>query len=154
MVGSDKGNRAHVEQTAKHLGLAEQVSFPGFVSSNELVELYQNALALVFPTFFGPDNLPPLEAFGLGCPVIASNVSGAVEQLGDAALLFDPDDEVALAQAILELRGDAELRATLIARGRLRAEERSIAYYLQRMLGLFDAFEKKRRCWAPGVVKS
>ena len=38
----------------------------------DLVALYRHAFALAYVTFFGPENLPPLEAFGLGCPVVAS----------------------------------------------------------------------------------
>ncbi len=51
-------------------------------------------------TFFGPENLPPLEAFALKCPVIASNVSGSEEQLGDAAILVNPVNPEEIAQAI------------------------------------------------------
>jgi glycosyltransferase involved in cell wall biosynthesis len=42
---------------------------------------------LRYPSFFGAENLPPLEAFALGCPVIAADMPGAREQLGDAAIL-------------------------------------------------------------------
>ena len=89
-VGSDSGNLSYVKKVASDQSCSEYIHFPGFVSQENLIALYQNASALVFPTFFGPDNLPPLEAFALGCPVIASRVSGAEEQLGDAALLVDP----------------------------------------------------------------
>ena len=57
----------------------------------ELIALYRHALALTFVSYFGPDNLPPLEAFALGCPVITSAIEGVDEQLGNAALYVNPD---------------------------------------------------------------
>ena len=64
---------------------------------------------LLYQSFFGPENLPPLEAFALGCPVIAANVSGAVEQLGDAAILVDPKTLEEIAGAIRTLHNDRKL---------------------------------------------
>src|SRR5947207_15976216 len=103
-----------VKQIIGQLDLADLVKVLGFVPRDDLTAFYCNALALVYPTFFGPENLPPLEAMALGCPVIASNVAGAEEQLGDAALLFDPKDESQLARAIYDLCTSIELRERLI----------------------------------------
>lgn len=147
LVGYNKGNQGHIQRLAAEWGLTGQVHFLGFVSREELAALYRRAFALVFPTFFGPDNLPPLEAFALGCPVIASDVSGAREQLGDAALLFDPADAEQLAEKILLLENDPALRATLLERGRKRAAQWSGADYVKKMFSIFDEFEKIRRCW-------
>ena len=49
--------------------------------------LYTEALALVMPTYFGPTNLPPLEAFQTGTPVLYSDLPGMREQVGDAAIM-------------------------------------------------------------------
>ena len=92
LTGSDQGNRAHVESLVRRFGLEEQVIFAGFVAEGELTALYRNARALVFPSYFGPDNLPPLEAMACKCPVIAADIEGAREQLGNAAVFFDPSD--------------------------------------------------------------
>jgi glycosyltransferase involved in cell wall biosynthesis len=108
LTGSDKplfdsasvGNKAFVEHCAVGLSLQEQVIFAGFVSQEDLISLYQQAVALVFPSFFGPENIPPLEAFALGCPVIASRIPGSEDQMGDAALLVDPTDPEAWADAV------------------------------------------------------
>ena len=88
------------------------------MSREDLVSLYQQALALVFPTFFGPENLPPLEAFALGCPVIASRIPGSEDQFADAALQVDPTEPEAWVEAIQNIRQDATLRASLIAKGK------------------------------------
>ena len=99
LSGSDKGNAAKVLELAAKLGLAGQIHLLGFVSIDELVALYRGALCLAYVSLFGPENLPPLEAFALQCPVVASNVSGAREQLGDAAILVDSTEPQLLAEA-------------------------------------------------------
>lgn len=147
LVGTDKGNLAHVQATIEALGLVSQVRILGFLPEAELIALYRRAEALVFASFFGPDNLPPLEAFGLDCPVIASCVAGAAEQLGDAALLFDPSRPEELADCIKRLHQNPELRASLIESGRERLMGRSARDYVTRIGAILDDFEPIRRCW-------
>ncbi|WP_077235701.1 glycosyltransferase family 1 protein [Herbaspirillum sp. VT-16-41] len=79
-----------VKAHAKTLGIAERVMFPGFVPDAYLSGFYRRARALVMPTFFGPTNIPPLEAFACGCPAAVSNIYAMPEQAKGAALLFDP----------------------------------------------------------------
>ncbi|MDH3233119.1 MAG: glycosyltransferase family 4 protein [Alphaproteobacteria bacterium] len=122
MSGSDKGNLAHVTQTAQDLGLSDRVHFPGFVSSEELSCLYRQALALVMPTYFGPTNIPPLEAFAFGTPVIYSNLPGLKEQTGEAALLAELDDPGSLAEHLQSLAAQPELRDKLAQAGRRQLE--------------------------------
>ena len=89
----------------------------GFVSDEQVMYLYQNAVALVMPTYFGPTNIPPLEAMALGCPVIASNKYAMPEQIGDAGLLFDPDSPEELATCVERVWNNEELRQNMIAKG-------------------------------------
>jgi len=146
-VGSDQGNLQHVRRIVHELGLSEQVHFLGFVPQQDLVGLYRNAFALTYLTFFGPENLPPLEAFALGCPVIASGVAGAQEQLGDAALLVDPKNETQVAMAIKSLYEDSELRKTLVQRGLERAARRTGGDFVRSVLSILEELEPVRRCW-------
>ena len=113
-VGSNKGNEEYVREFAAQLQPAIDVAFLGFVPVEDLVALYRGAFALAYVTFFGPENLPPLEAFALGCPVIASDVSGAREQLGDAALFVDPRNPIEIAGPSNNAHDDDNLRRTLI----------------------------------------
>jgi glycosyltransferase involved in cell wall biosynthesis len=147
LAGSDKGNRVFVESRAADLGIAHKVLFLGFVPTEELIALYANARALVYPSFSGPENLPPLEAFALGCPAVVASYRGAEEQLGDAALLFDPADPAAIAAAIARVLADQSLRAELIARGRARAARWTGREFVSGVFRIFDAFEAQRRCW-------
>jgi len=146
-VGSDKGNLSYIQKLIIDLHLTEEVRILGFVSREDLVNLYQNALALLYPTFFGPENLPPLEAFALGCPVIASKVSGSEEQLGDAALLVDPKSPEQIADAIFNLYNSPDLRKTLIERGLKRAHSWTGHDFIRGIFSILDEFEPIRRCW-------
>jgi glycosyltransferase involved in cell wall biosynthesis len=112
-----------------------------------LISLYRKAFALTYVTFFGPENLPPLEAFALGCPVIASNVEGAQEQLGDAAVLVDPKDPREIAFAVKALHDDVIWRQTLIQRGLKRAGRFTGEDFVNGILSVLDDFELVRRCW-------
>ncbi len=147
-AGSDKGNLSFVKAKADELCLSKQVKFTGFVPFDDLILLYQNAFALTYITFAGPDNLPPLEAFGLGCPVIASKVSGAEEQLGEAAILVNPKDPIEIALAIKSLKENLELRQTLIQRGRIRAMQWTGQDYIKEICKILDEFDPIRRCWS------
>lgn len=147
-VGSDKGNRHFVERRVRELGLHAKVRFMGFVSTDELVALYQHAHALVYPSFSGPENLPPLEAFALGCLVVASEFPGAREQLGEAAIYFAPHSPASLADAMLRtFGGDPELRQVLTDKGREIAAQRNGDSFVLGILALLDEFEAERRCW-------
>lgn len=149
LVGADKGNRAFVEQRSRELGLAGQVHFPGFVSQDELIALYRQAEALVFVSLFGPDNIPPLEAFALGCPVIASHLSGSEEQYEDAAVLVDATVSGQIAEAIRAVLTDPGLKADLIRKGDARARRWTAQNYLHSIYGLFSEFATIRRNWPP-----
>lgn len=140
----------YVRELVEEFGLSHQVKFLGLVPQADLIALYRNAFALTFVTFLGPDNLPPLEAFALGCPVIASKVSGAQEQLGDAALLVDPKDPEHIADAIKLLWEDSVLRQSLIQRGLARAYQWTKEDYVRGVFAILDEFAAIRRCWPSG----
>jgi len=147
-TGSDKGNMQFVKESAAEMGLAGKVHFLGFVMLEDLISLYQNAFAMTYVSFFGPDNLPPLEAFALGCPVIAGKSSGAEEQMGDAALLVDQSREDQISEAVMKLCDAPELRRILIERGRAKIAKWSTSDYMNGILSVIDEFASFRRCWS------
>jgi glycosyltransferase involved in cell wall biosynthesis len=160
LSGSDKpvhaaaleGNLAHVKQCARELGLEAQVIFPGFIARELLIALYRKAAALVFPPFLGPENLPPLEAFALGCPVIASEIAGAREQFGDAAVLLDPKSPEAWADAVQKFRRDADFRERQIAKGKVRAAQFTADDFIRGLFAIFAEFEPYRCNWTSAVA--
>lgn len=150
LVGSDRGNLQHICELANQLELKEQLHILGFVPREDLIALYKGAFALTYVTFFGPENLPPLEAFSLGCPVIASSVHGAKEQLGDAALFVVPTDSSQMAERIYHLSNDPALRERLIASGYERAKKWTSSDFVREVFKILDEFESIRRCWPSG----
>ncbi|TAH21156.1 MAG: glycosyltransferase family 1 protein [Cytophagales bacterium] len=146
-VGSDKGNKNFIQQKVSELALENQVHFLGFVATEELIALYQHAFALSYVTHFGPENLPPLEAFALGCPVIASRVSGAEEQLGEAAILASPNSPQEIAESIMKLVGNEKLREDLINKGKEIAQIRSGKEFVIKFFAVLDEFMPYRSCW-------
>ena len=101
--------------------LLERATWLGRVSDAELLTLYGNARALIYPSFYEGLGLPPLEAMSAGCPVICSRSTALPEACGDAALYCDPADPADLAERIAELLGDDALAAELERKGRAQA---------------------------------
>jgi glycosyltransferase involved in cell wall biosynthesis len=86
----------------------EGVEIRGRVSPDELVALYRQAAALVFPSLYEGFGLPPLEAMACGCPVAASDLPALREVCGDAVRYFDPERPDEIAAAILATLAEAE----------------------------------------------
>ena len=95
----------------------------GYVSEQALEEAYLNANCLIYISTYEGFGLPPLEAMARGVPVLASNTSSIPEVVGDAAVLVDPRDERAIAEALVSLLQDRARCIELMQRGRQRAEQ-------------------------------
>jgi len=106
----------------QQLGLDKRVHFTGYVPQEDLTALLQYAQAFVLPSLYEGFGLPVLEAMACGTPVICSNASSLPEVAGDAAILVDPQDTAQLAQALLCVLQDAELRRDLSQRGLRQAK--------------------------------
>lgn len=121
--GSATGSLRHltfttVMRSARWLGVDAQVRYLGFIPDEDMSALYADAAALVMPTFFGPTNIPVLEAFATGCPVVTSDIRGIREQTDGAAILVDPRSSEAIADGLRRLLSSTDVRDTLIQRGR------------------------------------
>jgi len=101
----------------ERMGLPGRVIFPGYVEDADLAPLLSGALAFVFPSLYEGFGIPVLEAGACGVPVITSNTSSLPEIAGEAALLVDPHDVDAIAEAMTRLVTDGALRAELSRRG-------------------------------------
>lgn len=145
--GRDFGNMAHVRSVAADLGLTERIRFAGFVPDGEVPCLYRQSIALVMPTYFGPTNLPPYEAFQLGVPVLYSDLVNLRDQIGDAGLLVNLLDPGTMADALRKLITDADLRKVLIERGHRRIESLTDEQRLSTLRAALEAFQARRMCW-------
>ncbi|MCX6785215.1 MAG: glycosyltransferase family 1 protein [Candidatus Komeilibacteria bacterium] len=114
------GEFEKVESYVKANNLENQVWYLGYVSNQVMSALYKTAQALIMPTFFGPTNIPVLEAWKMSCPVIYSNIKGCREQLGEAGLLIDPKEVSDIAEKMKLIWLDQGLRVDLINKGKRR----------------------------------
>ena len=130
---------------ARELGLADQISYPGYIDSRHLPHLYALATMLVIPTFPGPTNIPILEAFASGCPVVGTDIPAVQEQTQGAALLVDPADPADIAQAISRLWNEPNLRRQLSEAGRERIRQWGPAQFA---LGFKDCLDKTKNLLA------
>lgn len=145
--GGDKGNLRYLKSVVDDLGLGAQVKFLGFVDAGEMNRLYKHSKGLVMPTYFGPTNLPPMEAWVYKRPVIYSDELKG--QVGDAALCVDPDSVDDLADAMERIWDDADLVRQLTNRGLDRLSElASVRAEAERVLiERLRAFGLRRSCW-------
>lgn len=101
----------------------ERVRWLGRVPDADLAALYAAALGLVYVPLYEGFGLPPLEAMACGCPVLASPAGGLPEAVGEAALLASPERSEEVAEGMLRLAGDEDLRRRLREAGRERARK-------------------------------
>jgi glycosyltransferase involved in cell wall biosynthesis len=145
---SDSRSEERLRRQTAALGMENQVHFLGFVPDADIAGLYQNAVAMVMPTYTGPENIPPLEAVAVGCPVIYSDLPGCRALMGDAALYCDLSDPGSLAAHLASLIGDSMLRERLQKAGRQLATEMDHVDYNTRLLDALDRYAYLRRRWA------
>ncbi len=122
VVGS--GHRGMQKPEIRIQGNHDVVQFANRVnSSDDVIALYQNAVCLLFPTFYEGFGLPALEAMAYGCPVITSDIPVMREVCGDAALYCDPHDPGDIADKVRMLAENSEMRDQLRRRGLGRASQ-------------------------------
>lgn len=129
IVGKRGWGYAEIFKSVKTFGLLERVIFPGYVPEIDLPSLYSAADLFVYPSFYEGFGLPVLEAMGCGVPVVTSNLSSMPEIAGDpsassgqtAAVLIDPHDDQALADAMQRVLTDRALHDRLAREGHARS---------------------------------
>ena len=119
-TGAPSSAMSDVNAVAETLLPPGTFAFMGYLSDDEFAALLQTCRALIFPSLYEGFGLPVLEGMAYERPVLCSNVTSLPEIAGDAALLFDPRDPLAIAEAIVRLESDDGLEACLVRRGRER----------------------------------
>jgi glycosyltransferase involved in cell wall biosynthesis len=120
------------------LGIRAKVS-QRFLSDELMASAYANAEMFVFPSHFEGFGLPALEAMACGTPTILARSTSLPEVGGDASLYFEPGSARDLADAILQILDDQDLRLALVARGQERARQFSWAKTAERTAQVYEA---------------
>jgi glycosyltransferase involved in cell wall biosynthesis len=125
MAGDRKWWTEELDIIYKRMNFRNQVIFTGRIDEKTLSKLYQGAFALLYPSYFEGFGIPILEAFESGIPVITSETSSMPEVGGDACLYVNPNSPGSIAEKMLLLHNNPNLRNTLIAQGHKRSKEYS-----------------------------
>ena len=115
--GSDKGYKNSIRNYASLNNLEKNIIFTDFLSDQEVTSLYLNSIALVMPSYFGPTNMPPYEAFKLGTPVLYPEILAKQDDIYDAILPIKYEDPNTMALHINNLIKNKSVRETIIKRG-------------------------------------
>jgi glycosyltransferase involved in cell wall biosynthesis len=142
LTGKPRDQYAAVMAAIEGSGLSEKVMHLGFLETADLQSVYQLATALVMPSLFESVSIPIYEAFQVGTPVAASDILAIPEQVGDAALLFDPASVASIKQAMLTLLRDPQAASALGARGKARMSAMTPQRYGAELQGLLGQLQQ------------
>lgn len=127
------------EKLVKELNLTRQIKLLDFVSQEDLPVIYKNALLFIYPSLYEGFGLPVLEAMNQGTPVIASKKSSLPEVGRDGVLYCDPESVDDMAMVIKNILLNKDLRETLSARGKNRAEYFSWSKFVEKIFNIIKS---------------
>lgn len=141
-------------QYLAELGIADHVIMTGYVSDNELIWLYRNCYANLYPSLFEGFGLPVLEGMQFGAPTVSSNATSLPEVAGDAAILLSPQYPAAWTQAMLELASSPGKRNQLAQASVARAKQFKWDNSARAMLAVYDeAVQSPKRTLPSQTIK-
>jgi len=139
LSGSKQKSFSVVENKVSEFGLKDKVLFLGYIDYEDMPYLYVSSKMLVMPSLFESISIPIFEAFALRVPVCASNILALPEQVGNAGLLFDPNNEKDIANKINFLLEDINLKYNLGMEGYYKIQKYSHKDHLVKLLKLIDS---------------
>jgi glycosyltransferase involved in cell wall biosynthesis len=139
LAGYATDHERSLRERAHDLGLGDDVRFLGWLTVEDVEGLWAMARAFVFPSLYEGFGMPVLEAMARGVPVACADASSLPEVAGDAALLFDPSDRSAIANALRRVLSDEPLREQLRARGLTRAAQFTWRATAEKTLAAYEA---------------
>jgi glycosyltransferase involved in cell wall biosynthesis len=144
LAGSDWNQAEEVHRVAEASPFRGDILFTGFTATADLPDLYCGADLFIFPSLDEGFGIPVLEAMACGAPVACSNISSLPEVAGDAAVLFDPYNEEAIAEAMRCLLRDPAARDTYAQKGLERNKQFTWTATAERTLQVIKAVAEER----------
>lgn len=151
IVGRKRWLASEIFAEVKKQDWGRDVIVTGYVQDEDLPAFYRAASAFIYPSLFEGFGIPPLEAMACGTPVVTSNTSSLPEVAGEAALLIDPYDEQALADAVARIVADQPLRTLLRERGLAQAKKFTWREAAEKTLQLYREANLERRVNHVGI---
>ncbi|MBT3423960.1 MAG: glycosyltransferase family 4 protein [Cytophagia bacterium] len=117
LLDLDKNDLLSILKRINNIELLDHIQLTGYISNADLPIIYSLSEFFLFPSLRESFGIPLLEAMRCETAVISSNSSALREIAGDAAILVDPTSVEEIANAILDLSKNPELRTSLIQKG-------------------------------------
>ncbi len=141
LAGSIRDNAAIVQVKNKYPQVSKDIIYTGYVSDDELVWLYRNAYAFMYPSFFEGFGLPILEAMSVGNAVISSNTTSMPEVGGDAVEYCDPYNMESMVNSLERVVLNEEYRTELKEKALAQAQKFSYNKAAMKLLKIYKKFE-------------
>ena len=145
--GSNKGNLDYILKSAKDMGVDDLLHYIGFAPNEEIPHLYKQSLSLVMPTYLGPTNIPPLEAFAYETPVCYSDLPFFREQVRDAVFFMDLRDPSSLVEKILTIQNDKYTVEEKKEKGLKILKAWNEEDFYSKLLSIFNEYKYIRELW-------
>ena len=139
LTGNRDNNYHNIINKIKTLNLDNSVKYLGYVDYEDIPYIYTLSKFLIMPSLFESISLPIYEAFSLKIPVCCSNVVALPEQVGEAGLLFDPHDEVDIANKMIMYLKDNKLKKLKGQLGYDRLLNYDHAKYEEKIINIFHS---------------
>ena len=152
LTGSRINESVELRRLISALGLPKQVIVLGYLEKSEVAWLYSNAQIVVVPSKFESESLPIWEAFAFGTPVACSDITALPSQVGEAALLFNPDVPEEISRVVSTLLSNSELRRELSVAGlerykKLTPQNTALGYFVAYSKALGSKFPEFEDIW-------
>ena len=145
--GSDKGYLKKIIKYVREQKQSENIIFLDFIDSEYLPYLYLNSLALTMPTYSGPTNMPPWEAFKMGIPVLYSDIHNIKEVYKDAVYYIDPLDPHSMAKGIMEIINNKNLKDKLTDNGKKLLNSINVDKEFEQFCKIIKKRKKIKETW-------
>jgi len=145
--GSDKGYLKKIKNYVKEQQLTENIFFLDFVPNEYLPYLYLKSLALVMPTYSGPTNIPPWEAFKMEIPVLYSDIHNIKNVYKDAVYYIDPSDPNTMAKGINDIIENKNLKNKLVDNGKKLLSSINVNEDFRNFFGIINKRKKIKSTW-------
>lgn len=127
-----------IKKAIEDSALENEVIFTGYISDEELDNLYNNAFMYVFPSLNEGFGIPVLEAFKYNLPVLVADNTCLPEIGGNAVITFNPFDVEDMACKMQAVLDEPDLKNNLIEKGIQRLKHFSWERTAQSLLNEFE----------------